>query len=360
MGLEVCPCCFCDTFERVIPLVEETWLWHVSAHYHGQHFTHKFVRPRYRPSTRAHPFAPPSLPQAVKSPATSFATSLLFLTGACVNFLFLTLIGWLGVWAFMLFALVAAAGAAFVGVCLPETAGRTLLEVQALLQPAQQQQSGGQSGGGDGGPAWLQGAFWQRWGRRYVGGGVGCGVDGHSDEGEDDDDKDGLAGKGQLAARDHLTQALGSSAGYSGGYRGGSADYAFAAPAGGDLPPPFAPFSPLAAPGLQDESPRRRRPRFFRDARHGQPAAALQQQAVGSPRLQQLSQPGAAGSPRSSLPSGSLGVLGLPVGVPLAAGRPRAGSGSSSGLSGSGLLDVPFGIDIAPERAPLRGSSRDR
>lgn len=71
-----------------------------------------------------------------KSPATSAATSLLFLTGAAVNFVYLSLIGWIGGLAFALFGVVAAGSAWYVWARVPETKGRTLAEIQALLSPA--------------------------------------------------------------------------------------------------------------------------------------------------------------------------------------------------------------------------------
>jgi hypothetical protein len=71
-----------------------------------------------------------------KSPATSAATSLLFLTGAAVNFVYLSLIHWSGGVAFGLFGLVAAGSAWYVWARVPETKGQTLAEIQALLAPS--------------------------------------------------------------------------------------------------------------------------------------------------------------------------------------------------------------------------------
>jgi MFS family permease len=68
-----------------------------------------------------------------KSPASSAATSLLFLTGAVINFVFLTLVHWLGAAAFVLFGAVGFASAWYVHRSVPETKGRTLVEIQALL-----------------------------------------------------------------------------------------------------------------------------------------------------------------------------------------------------------------------------------
>ena len=47
--------------------------------------------------------------------------------------LFLSLHGWLGPLVFLLFALVAAAAGLYVAAIVPETKGRTLQEIQALL-----------------------------------------------------------------------------------------------------------------------------------------------------------------------------------------------------------------------------------
>jgi hypothetical protein len=85
--------------------------------------------------------------QAAKSPATSCATALLFLSGAAADFTFLSLNSAAGaVGAFLVFSAVSAAGSAFVAVVLPETAGCTLAEVQALL--AAPARGGGAARGG--------------------------------------------------------------------------------------------------------------------------------------------------------------------------------------------------------------------
>ncbi|PNG62318.1 Solute carrier family 2, facilitated glucose transporter member 7, partial [Tetrabaena socialis] len=68
-----------------------------------------------------------------KSAATSAATGLLFLTGAVINLVFLSLEDAMGPYVFLLFAALSLAAAAFVALKLPETKGRTLAEVQALL-----------------------------------------------------------------------------------------------------------------------------------------------------------------------------------------------------------------------------------
>jgi MFS family permease len=85
----------------------------------------------------------------VKSPASSAATSLLFLTGSLVDLVFLSLMGALGRWAFVLFGLVALASAAYVWRAVPETKGKTLAEVQAVLAGT----PSGAAGGGGGGAA---------------------------------------------------------------------------------------------------------------------------------------------------------------------------------------------------------------
>ena len=55
--------------------------------------------------------------------------------------MFLSLTGsHLGAYAFLLFAVIALASSAYVATALPETKGRTLLEIQALLAPPPPQQ----------------------------------------------------------------------------------------------------------------------------------------------------------------------------------------------------------------------------
>lgn len=70
---------------------------------------------------------------AAKSPAASAATAALFATGAASDALFLTLYAALGAFSFALYALIAALGGLFVALAVPETAGRTLEQVQELL-----------------------------------------------------------------------------------------------------------------------------------------------------------------------------------------------------------------------------------
>ncbi|GLC66745.1 hypothetical protein PLESTF_000469900 [Pleodorina starrii] len=73
---------------------------------------------------------------SAKSAATSAATGLLFLTGALTDLVFLSLHDLMGPHTFLLFAALCLAAAAYVAVLLPETKGRTLAEVQALLAAA--------------------------------------------------------------------------------------------------------------------------------------------------------------------------------------------------------------------------------
>lgn len=70
---------------------------------------------------------------SVKSPAAAAATSVLFLTGAVSNLLFLSLRSWLGPWSFLVYCLIALASAGYVYWAVPETKGRSLPEVQQLL-----------------------------------------------------------------------------------------------------------------------------------------------------------------------------------------------------------------------------------
>ncbi len=70
------------------------------------------------------------------------------LSGAITNMVFLSLEEALGRHVFLLFAGISLASGAYVWAYLPETKGRTLLEIQAMLQPAQGQQQQGQDGEG--------------------------------------------------------------------------------------------------------------------------------------------------------------------------------------------------------------------
>jgi MFS family permease len=96
-----------------------------------------------------------------KSPAAAAATATLFLTGALADLIFLAVHAALGPGAFGVYALIAAAAAAYVAAAVPETKGKTLLEVQALLavpDPSSERQwldgdeeaAGGGGGGGGG------------------------------------------------------------------------------------------------------------------------------------------------------------------------------------------------------------------
>ncbi len=66
--------------------------------------------------------------------ASSLCTATLFAAGAIADSVYLTLYSSLGSGAFLLYATVAAAGGVYVFVSLPETRGKSLLEVQRILQ----------------------------------------------------------------------------------------------------------------------------------------------------------------------------------------------------------------------------------
>ncbi|KAK9803469.1 hypothetical protein WJX73_005311 [Symbiochloris irregularis] len=70
---------------------------------------------------------------AAKAPAASLATAVLFAAGAVADLIFLSMHDLLGPVAFVLFAAVAFAGVVYCALHLPETKGRTLAQVQALL-----------------------------------------------------------------------------------------------------------------------------------------------------------------------------------------------------------------------------------
>lgn len=70
---------------------------------------------------------------STKSPAASAATAMLFLAGAVANLVFLSLHQWLGSASFLVFGGVAAAGAVYCYINVPETMGKTLAEIQSLL-----------------------------------------------------------------------------------------------------------------------------------------------------------------------------------------------------------------------------------
>ena len=57
--------------------------------------------------------------------------------GAIANLVFLSLHSWLGYGSFLVFAAIAFAGGIYCAMVVPETKGRTLAEVQALLSGAQ-------------------------------------------------------------------------------------------------------------------------------------------------------------------------------------------------------------------------------
>lgn len=70
---------------------------------------------------------------STKSPAAAAASAMLFLSGAVANLVFLSLHRWMGSASFLVFGAVAAAGAVYSYLNVPETMGKTLAEVQALL-----------------------------------------------------------------------------------------------------------------------------------------------------------------------------------------------------------------------------------
>ena len=70
---------------------------------------------------------------STKSPAASAATAMLFLAGAVANLVFLTLHDWFGSASFLVFGGVAAAGAVYCYINVPETMGKTLAEIQLML-----------------------------------------------------------------------------------------------------------------------------------------------------------------------------------------------------------------------------------
>lgn len=91
-----------------------------------------------------------------KSPATSAAAALLFLTGSVTNLVFLSLVDGLGPYAFLLFSAVTFAGAIYVHRALPETKGRTLVAIQAMMSG-----EGAAGGAGAGGSAGMPGSSMQ-------------------------------------------------------------------------------------------------------------------------------------------------------------------------------------------------------
>lgn len=70
---------------------------------------------------------------STKSPAAAAASAMLFLAGAAANLVFLSLHRWLGSASFLVFGAVAASGAVYCYLNVPETMGKTLAEVQVLL-----------------------------------------------------------------------------------------------------------------------------------------------------------------------------------------------------------------------------------
>jgi hypothetical protein len=116
-----------------------------------------------------------------KSPATSAAASLLFLTGSATNLVFLSLAEALGPYCFLVYAAVSFLAGWYVHAALPETKGRTLVAIQAMLgaggaagsasAPAAAGGAGGAgegAGAGEGGPgvqlAAVRSSMWHRGG----------------------------------------------------------------------------------------------------------------------------------------------------------------------------------------------------
>ncbi|GLI65920.1 hypothetical protein VaNZ11_009573 [Volvox africanus] len=97
---------------------------------------------------------------SAKSAATSAAMCLLFLTGALTDMVFLSLHDVMGSYAFLLFAALCLASAAYVWLLLPETKGRTLAEVQALMVRDTGGGAAVAGGGGSSSSRWVQ--LWER------------------------------------------------------------------------------------------------------------------------------------------------------------------------------------------------------
>ncbi|GIL63938.1 hypothetical protein Vafri_17939 [Volvox africanus] len=97
---------------------------------------------------------------SAKSAATSAATCLLFLTGALTDMVFLSLHDVMGSYAFLLFAALCLASAAYVWLLLPETKGRTLAEVQALIVRDTGVGAAAAGGGSGSSSRWVQ--LWER------------------------------------------------------------------------------------------------------------------------------------------------------------------------------------------------------
>lgn len=76
-----------------------------------------------------------------KSPAASAATAALFLAGAFTDLVFLSITSAFGSLTFLLFAFVAFAAGTLTAVIVPETKGRQLGEIQALLRDSKAQLS---------------------------------------------------------------------------------------------------------------------------------------------------------------------------------------------------------------------------
>merc|ERR1712037_831536 len=72
-----------------------------------------------------------------KAAAASIVTSILFTAGAVADFTFLSLMDFMGYWSFLIYAAICIAGGVYLQFKLPETQGKTLVEVQELLRKPQ-------------------------------------------------------------------------------------------------------------------------------------------------------------------------------------------------------------------------------
>jgi hypothetical protein len=90
-----------------------------------------------------------------KAPAMSAATALLFATGACVDFVFLSAAETFGAGAFALIALVCLAAGVYAARAVPETKGKTLAEIQRAFRDGSFDDARDAGGGGKYVFAWF-------------------------------------------------------------------------------------------------------------------------------------------------------------------------------------------------------------
>jgi MFS family permease len=90
-----------------------------------------------------------------KAPAMSAATALLFATGACVDFVFLSAAETFGAGAFALIALVCLAAGVYAARAVPETKGKTLAEIQRAFRDGSFDDAATAGGGGKYVFAWF-------------------------------------------------------------------------------------------------------------------------------------------------------------------------------------------------------------